>query len=382
MTVHDPPGLVGDATELARQVSARKRAPGPWKLLLVVLGIAVAGLVWALGPAGQFSLGRPWALLLLAALPLAYWLLFVLGGRRSVHLHVSSTSVLARLRPGPIARLAALPRVLRLVLLAVLVVALARPQTRERGGQVEVEGIDIVVALDLSNSMEADDLAPNRLEAAKRVLRDFITRRRSDRLGLVVFGREAHTYCPLTLDYSVLLNLLGGVQLGLLDGSATAIGNGLGLALARLRPSDAKSRVVILLTDGDNNAGNVAPREAARYAREMKVKVFTILMGQQVPRLGSGLGLGGVMLGASPPPPANPQLLEAIARETGGRAFLATDRGALEQTFEAILGELDRTTRRDVAALHRDAQAPFLALALLLLALEALLSLTRWRELP
>lgn len=372
-------GREGGATALPRP---RWRAGGPWRLIFVVALVVAALLGWALGPAGDFSLGRPWALLLLGALPLAYWLLFVLGPPRGVHLQVASTSVLSRLRPGPVARLSALPRVLRLVLLGVLVIALARPQTRERGGQVEVEGIDIVVALDLSNSMEADDLAPNRLEAAKRVLRDFITRRRSDRLGLVVFGRDAYTYCPLTLDYSALVNLLGGVRLGLLDGSATAIGNGLGLALARLRPSDAKSRVVILLTDGDNNAGNVAPREAARYAREMKVKVFTILMGEQTPRLGSAHVFGGALLGAPRPPPANPQLLDTIARETGGRAFLATDRGALEQTFEAILGELDRTTRRDVAALHRDAQAPFLALALLLLALELLLSLTRWRELP
>ncbi|MBK8479588.1 MAG: VWA domain-containing protein [Proteobacteria bacterium] len=370
-----------DLPEAAPAVTAR-RAPGPWGLLLTVLAAVVALLGWALSSAGQFSFGRPWALLLLlVALPLAYWLLFVLLPRRGAHLRVSSTRVLGRLRPGPMARLLPLPGVLRLVLLALLIVALARPQTRERGGAIEVEGIDIVVALDLSNSMEADDLVPNRLEAAKRVLDGFIRRRRSDRLGLVVFGREAYTYCPLTLDYSVLINLLGGVQLGLIDGAATAIGNGLGLALARLRPSDAKSRVVILLTDGDNNAGNLAPREAARYARDMKVKVFTILMGQHAPPRGAGAdplaGLGR----SSQRLPANPALLESIARETGGRAFLATDRGALEQTFETILSELDRTTRRDVAALHRDAQQPFLALALLLLLLEAALRLTRLREL-
>jgi Ca-activated chloride channel family protein len=281
-----------------------------------------------------------------------------------------------------VARLSGLPGVLRVVALGLVALALARPQTRDRGGRVEVEGIDIMLALDLSYSMEATDLAPNRLEAAKKVVDEFISRRKSDKIGLVVFGKEAYTHCPLTLDYSVLRTMLAEIRLKLIDGTATAIGNALGVSLARLRKSDAKSRVVILITDGENNAGNVTPEEAARYAAAMGVKVFTILMGpkegQQVVRrdlLGRPFQLNRRY-------PVNPKLLEKIAQKTGGHAYRATDRLALEQNFESILGELEKTTRRDVAAVFSDAYRPFVGVALLLLLLEVGLGLTRFREFP
>ncbi len=256
------------------------------RALLVLLTIFVnvpvgAYLIYTLGHAGKFAFKLPWTLGLLAATPLVFWLLIIRRTRRAPPLLHSSTGILGAFRRGPAARLVHLPAILRVVVLTLLALALARPQTRDRGGKVEVEGIDIVLALDLSQSMEATDLYPNRLEAAKRVVDDFISRRESDKIGLVVFGKDAYTHCPLTLDYSVLRSMLGDLKLGLIDGSATAIGNAMGVSLARLRKSDAKSRVVILITDGDNNAGNVTPSQAARYAAAMGVKAFTILMGPQ-----------------------------------------------------------------------------------------------------
>ncbi len=239
-----------------------------------------------------------------------------------------------------------------------------------------------MLALDLSNSMEATDLQPNRLEAAKRTVDDFIKRRRSDRIGLVVFGREAFTHCPLTLDYGVLRGMLADMQLHLIDGTGTAIGNALGVSLARLRKSDAKSRVVILLTDGDNNSGNVTPAQAARYAHAMGVKVFTILMGPKAGEVNAGRDIFGRPIRVQRQYPVNPKLLQEIADKTNGRAYRATDRQALEQNFESILDELDKSTRRDVAAVFEDAFRPFVALGLLLLLGELLLSLTRFRQFP
>ncbi len=357
------------------------------RTLLIALTILVcapitAYLFWDMGQVGAFAFKTPWALLMLAAAPLSFWVILLLRSRRSAPLGFSSTGVLARIRRGPMARLASLPGILRVVALILLVIALARPQTRDRGGRIEVEGIDIVLALDLSNSMEASDVIPNRLVAAKKVVDNFISRRRSDKIGLVVFGREAFTHCPLTLDYSVLRNMLADIRLGLINGSGTAIGNALGVSLARLRRSDAKSRVVILLTDGDNNSGNVTPAQAARYAQAMKVKVFTILMGPREGAVSGGRDALGRPIPVRRQYPINPQLLQEIADQTGGKAYRATDRKALEQNFESILNELDRSTRKDVAALFNDAYRPFAVIALLLLLLEMVLGLTRFRRFP
>ena len=353
----------------------------PLALTLLVAAPVAGYLIWSLDQAGRFSFKNPAALLLLAAVPLCYWVLLVKRGR-SATLRYSGGGLLARFRRGIVARVAPLPGVLRVIAVALFALALARPQTRDRGGRVEVEGIDIMVALDLSNSMEATDLLPNRLEAAKRVLDEFIRRRRSDRMGLVVFGKEAYTHCPLTLDYSVLRNMLSDIQLGLVDGTATAIGNALGVSLARLRRSDAKSRVVILLTDGDNNSGNVTPQQAARYASAMGVKVFTILMGPKEGEVQAGRDLFGRPIQVRRQYPVNPELLEKIAAKTGGKAYRATDREALVKNFESILNELDKSTRRDVAAVYSDAFRPFVTLGLALLGLELLLVLTRFRRFP
>ena len=360
---------------------------GKDRALLAMLTLMVslppaAYLLWSMGSVGKFAFKLPWALLLLLGAPLAFWVLVARRSRRAPPLQHSTSTLMSAFRRGPVARLHNLPAILRVVALVLLGLALARPQTRDRGGKVEVEGIDIALALDMSQSMEATDLYPNRLEAAKRVVDDFIARRSSDKIGLVVFGKDAYTHCPLTLDYSVLRTMLGDLRLGLIDGSSTAIGNALGVSLARLRKSDAKSRVVILITDGNNNSGNVTPGQAARYASAMGVKVFTILMGPRDDQVAAGTDPLGRPIKVRRQHAVNPKLLETIAQKTGGKAFLATDTRALEKNFEEILDELEKTTRKDVAAVFEDAFQPFAALALLLIALEMLLSLTRLREYP
>ena len=280
------------------------------------------------------------------------------------------------------ARLIALPGALRVGALALMVIAAIGPYSTSPD-KVDVEGIDIVVALDMSNSMEEADMVPDRLNAAKRVIDDFIRRRRTsqvnrgDRIGMVVFGREAYTYCPLTFDYEVLRNLVRDLRIGFVDGRGTAIGNALGVALNRLRQSDAKSRVVILLTDGDNNSGNISPQQAARFARTLGVRVYTILMGQN-----EAADPFGPRFPLARRYPVNPKLLEEIATTTGGNPYLATDTAALESRFHAILEELERSKLKDATIARTPLYPPFLWAALGLLGLEVVLSVTRLRKLP
>ena len=327
-----------------------------------------------------FRFARPWVLLLLFAVPLCGWALLFLERRRSGTFTFSRGIDLLRARKGVLDRLISAPRALRLGAVALVALALARPQTTSPDKDVEVEGIDIVLALDLSNSMEEADVVPNRIEAAKQVLDDFVKRRRNDRIGLVVFGREAFTHCPPTLDYSALRSMISELHIGVVDGRGTAIGNALGVALNRLRRSDAQSKVIILLTDGDNNAGNISPLQAARFAQTLGVKVFTILVGQnddqpQPDRF-------GVLRLPHRRYPVNPKLLEQIATMTGGTPYLATDRPALEQRFHQILEELDKSALRDRGTVYAEVYPRFLWPAFFLVLIEAGLSLTRFRKFP
>ncbi len=319
-----------------------------------------------------FRFAHPW---LLAAIPPAVALVLWFGlarapARRGLYVY-SRADELAGQRLGLVARLRDLPTVLRLAAVVLVGVALARPQSTRGSDELELEGIDIVVALDLSGSMQETDLVPNRLEAAKQVIRDFVHRRPSDRIGLVVFGREAYTHIPLTLDHGTFLRMLAELRIGMIDGGGTAIGNGIGVALNRLRKSDAKSQVVILLTDGDSNAGNIAPEQAARFAQTLKVKIYTILAGAS-DRDATQAGRNAV----------NPKLLEEIASMTGGLPYMAADTAALHSRFQAILEDLQKSRIRDRGTAYAELYRDFLWVAFALLAAELLMRLTRWQRIP
>ncbi len=356
--------------------------------MLTVLATAAAAWVWSEG--WQVRLRWPLALLSLPLAGLAWlgarYLYRPLGaspGESSARLFVSQGAALAAAPRTLGARLVQLPAALRVVAIVLLGVAMARPQRVDAPDELELSGIDIVLSLDLSGSMRAADLQPTRLQAAKDVVAEFIRRRRSDRIGLVVFGREAYTVVPPTLDYTVLQRMVDALNLELIDGSGTAIGDGLGTALNRLRRSDARSKVVVLLTDGANNAGHVDPREAAQLAVALRCKVYTILVGQsdEAP-VQEGVDLRGQPVYQTQRFPVDPQLLEDIARSTGAEFFRAADRATLERSFHRILDQLERSKIADAGVRYGELYAPVAIAALLALALEALLSATRLRRFP
>ena len=277
------------------------------------------------------------------------------------------------------ARLRRLPEWLVLAALALGVVGMARPQERDATVERSTEGIDIVLALDVSTSMTAEDFVPNRFEAAKAVAAEFVRGRESDRIGLVVFAAQAYTQAPLTLDYPFLLTMLQEVRMGLIE-DGTAIGTALATATARLRDSEAASKVVVLLTDGQNNRGQVDPQTAAEAAAALGVKVYAIGVGGDQGSLPRRSPFGGVRRG--PAPEVDETALRGVAETTGGRYFRATDREALRQIYDEISAleqtEIEETVLLDVEERYPWALWP--ALGCLLLAV--VLGTTRLREVP
>ena len=229
-----------------------------------------------------------------------------------------------------------LPAVLRVGALVLLIVACARPQTIEHNVKTETEGIDIVLAMDVSTSMLARDFNPDRITASKEVATQFVAHRKSDRVGLVVFAGEAYTQSPLTTDRASLQTLLGRLRCGVIE-DGTAIGNGLATAVNRLRESDAKSKVVILLTDGVNNSGHVTPMTVAEIARDMGIKVYTIGVGRNgnapYPMFDQ---YGRLIDVVTTKVEIDETLLGDIAKMTGGKYFRATDKTSLEGVYEQI----------------------------------------------
>lgn len=290
--------------------------------------------------------------------------------------------------PSAAARARRLLPVARLVALSLLVVAFARPQVVEKEQEIRTEGIDIMLALDISGSMQAEDFKPrNRLYVAKKVVADFLDLATNDRVGLVVFAGQAFTQCPLTLDYDVLRSLLARVEIGMIE-DGTAIGTALANCVNRLKGSEAKSKVVILLTDGENNAGKIDPRTAARVAEALGVRVYTIGVGKKG---GAPIPVDHPLLGKvyARNPDGTLQLtkideetLTDIANITHGEYFRATDAEALSKVYAQIL-ELERT-KFQVKQFER-AEEHFrwaVVPAVLLLVLELLLAHTRLRVLP
>ena len=229
------------------------------------------------------------------------------------------------------------PFVLRMAALATLVMALARPQSAEQNTRTNTDGIDIMLALDVSGSMLARDFRPDRLEAAKEVAGSFISDRYGDRIGLVVFAGEAFTQSPLTADQSTLLTLLGRVRSGLIE-DGTAIGNGLATAINRLRESDAKSKVIILLTDGVNNRGEIAPQTAAEIAKAQGIRVYTIGVGTEGMAPYPAVDIYGTPTGGTVMAKVeiDEKTLRSIAEQTGGQYFRATDKAKLKAIYDQI----------------------------------------------
>lgn len=318
-----------------------------------------------------------WLLALLAVPPLA-WALWR-GRRPAPGLRYSVASDAAALGATGWARWRRLPDALLLAALALGVVALARPQDRDASVERSAEGIDIVLALDVSTSMTAEDFVPNRFEAAKQVAAEFVQGRTSDRIGLVVFAAQAYTQAPLTLDYPFLLTMLGEVQMGVIE-DGTAIGTALATATARLRDSDAASKVVVVLTDGQNNRGQVDPQTAAEAAAALGVKVYAVGVGSEGGPLRGRLPFGGSVLRRAPG--VDEAALRAVAETTGGRYFRATDAEALRQIYAAI-SELERTEIEETVLLDVEERYPlFLWPALACLLAAVALATTRLREVP
>ncbi len=273
-----------------------------------------------------------------------------------------------------------LPFVLRIAALALMIVAIARPRDSKNFEKVDTEGIDIVLDMDVSTSMLARDFKPDRIGAAKDIAIEFIASRPTDRIGIVVFAGESYTQCPVTTDRITLINMMKEVQTGLID-DGTAIGNGLATAVARLKDSDAKSRVVILLTDGVNNCGEVAPETAAEIAKTYGIRVYTIGVGAQ---------------GEAPYPVQTPwgvqvqnlkveideALLQKIAETTGGKYFRATDNTKLMEIYSEINRMEKNRTTVDSFPIYSERFMPFALLALLALCLELIFKYLIIKKLP
>lgn len=315
-------------------------------------------------------------LLAVPVLLIAHYLWLELSGRRP-HLRVSTVMPWKEGGLSPLAVLRHVPFALRIAAIVMIIIAIARPRSSTEVEKIDSEGIDIVLAMDVSTSMLARDFKPDRISAAKDIAIEFIAQRPSDRMGIVVFAGESYTQCPLTTDRATLINLMKEVQTDLIE-DGTAIGNGLATAVARIADSNAPSRVVILLTDGVNNSGEIAPQTAAEIARTYGIRVYTI-----------GVGANGM----APYPVITPwgvdvqnmqveideELLKGISEMTGGRYFRATDNTKLAEIYAEINKMEKAKTTIDSFPIYKELFGRFaiIALACLLLELLARLLLRR-----
>ncbi len=320
-----------------------------------------------------------WLLLLLVPM-VAYYIYRTLQGGAAITISTVST---LRNAPRTIRYyLRHLPFVLRLASFALLIFALARPQDVEEHQEISSEGIDIMMAIDISGSMLARDFEPNRITAAKEVAASFIGDRIGDRIGLVVFAGEAFTQSPLTTDKATLQTLLARIRSGVIE-DGTAIGNGLATALNRLRESDSKSKVIILLTDGVNNRGEIAPLTAAAIAKEMDVKVYTIGVGTMgrapYPRVDM---YGNIVDYVQMPVEIDEDTLTEIAQSTGGEYFRATNMEKLEQIYDQI-NQMERSeVEISDFTTYKEKFLFWLVVALGLLLVEVILSSLILKRLP
>lgn len=274
-----------------------------------------------------------------------------------------------------------LPFVLRCVAVALLIVALARPQSTEQGSSTTTQGIDIVLTMDVSTSMLARDFRPDRITAARDVAARFVADRRNDRIGIVVFAGESFTQSPLTTDQGTLQTLLGQIRTGMIE-DGTAIGNGLATAVNRLRESDAKSKVVILLTDGVNNAGQVSPATAADIAAEYGIRVYTIGVGSQGTAPYPVQDVWGNIRYVPMPVEIDEEILQEIAARTGGEYFRATDETVLSQIYDQINAMEKSRVETDEYTTYTELAGHYMLWAFALLVIEFLVRFLWLRRLP
>ena len=318
--------------------------------------------------------------LLLLLIPLIGWYIYKLS-KSQASMQVSSSEVfqLPEARSWKI-YLRHVPFLLRMVLIALLIVVLSRPQSTNSWQNSSTEGIDIMLAMDISSSMLAQDLKPNRLEAAQDVAASFINGRQNDNIGLVVFAAESFTQCPLTTDHTVLLNLFKDIQPGIIQ-DGTSIGLGLANAVSRIKDSQAKSKVIILLTDGVNNAGEIAPITASEIAKTFGVRVYTIGVGTQGEAPYPFQTAFGIQY-QNVPVEIDEPTLKQIAATTGGQYFRATDNASLKAIYE----EIDQMEKTKISVQEfskkQEEYMQWALLVLLLLLVEVLLKNTLLRNIP
>ena len=332
----------------------------------------------------MFRFAYPYLLLLLAIIPvMIYW--YIRRHRRkkaAATLRYSNLGIEKKVKSTPMKQLRHSLFVFRIVAIALLILAFARPQSGQKEADVQTEGVDIILSMDISSSMLAEDFKPkNRLEAAKVVAADFIRGRQNDRIGLVVFAAQSFTQCPLTLDYGIVLRFLEEISVGMID-DGTAIGMAIGNCVNRLKDSKAESKVVILLTDGRNNRGELDPVTAARVAQAFDVRIYTIGAGKRGEAL---YPYNDPIMGKRyrrMPVQIDEELLKQVADITGGQYFRATDKTSLEQIY-AEIGEMEKT-KIEVKEYTRYSELflPYLLAAVIFLLLEILLANTKFRKIP
>jgi Ca-activated chloride channel family protein len=333
----------------------------------------------------------------LGAVPYVVWRMTLGADARVPRLGIPTIAPMTVGPRGARTALRDVPGILRGAALVLAVLALARPQSAQREETEEEKGIDIVLVLDLSGSMTAVMDAPGRptadvrpthprptrLDVAKDVLIDFVRRRKTDRIGVVVFAKEAFVLSPPTLDYDLITALVSRIELGVIDQSKTAIGDAVGTAVARMRRSDARSKAVVLLTDGDSNEGVISPEYSAHLAKKEGVKVYTVQIGNgDDVDVFKGVDLFGQPVYQRQHFPVNPALLQSISHETGGESFIATDKSGLEKSMHSILDHLEKTKFESRVESLEDL-FPFLLLpTVVLVAFEAIVRLGLVRRFP
>ena len=390
--------------DLRASVAKLRRSLRAGLLVLYTLLALAAGLAYPSLARGEELLSAhwqtPWFLLGLALVPLVFYRATLGEDRRMPRLKLGTLSALFVGPSGLRVWLRDLPGVLRAVGFGLCVLALARPVNTLRPQAADEEGIDIIIVLDLSGSMQAaisnlpGDLQnyippkprgvrPTRIDAAKAVIRDFISRRKTDRIGIVVFGSSAYVLSPPTLDYHLLDELVSKMTLNVIDPRGTVIGDAVGVASARLRRSHARSKAIILLTDGDSTGGKISPEYSAHLANSVGARLYTIQIGQgEMAEVQDGFDLFGQPRYVNSPFPVNPKLLKELAAKTGGSTYVASDAKSLQASFHDVLDKLEKTKFEANIANYEDLFAFLLLPGVLLLAADAALRALVLRRFP